>query len=384
MRYRLIQTLFSGFLLLLFPFLAALPASPTQSARWTEKAANDWYAKQPWLVGSNYIPADAINELEMWQAESFDPKRIDLELGWAESLGLNTMRVFLHDLPWQKDREGFRKRIDTFLQIAANHHIKPLLVLFDSCWDPNPQLGKQRDPRPGVHNSGWVQSPGAKALQDPAQVPRLEKYVKGVVGAFANDPRILGWDVWNEPDNGNGSELKDLNPGAKTEIVLNLLPRAFEWARAMHPVQPLTSGVWKGDWSSLEKLSPMEKMQLELSDVISFHNYDKPEEFEKRVLWLQKFHRPILCTEYMARGNGSTFQGTLPIARKYRVAAINWGFAAGKTQTYYPWDSWQHPYVDRQPSVWFHDIFRTTGEPYDRNETAFIKGMIESENHAGQ
>jgi hypothetical protein len=128
----------------------------------------------------------------------------------------------------------------------------------------------------------------------------------------------------------------------------------------------------------------MEKMQLELSDVISFHNYDKPEEFEKRVLWLQKFHRPILCTEYMARGNGSTFQGTLPIARKYRVAAINWGFAAGKTQTYYPWDSWQHPYVDRQPSVWFHDIFRTTGEPYDRNETAFIKGMIESENHAGQ
>ena len=384
MRYRLIQTLFSGFLLLLFPFLAALPASPTQSARWTEKAANDWYAKQPWLVGSNYIPADAINELEMWQAESFDPKRIDLELGWAESLGLNTMRVFLHDLPWQKDREGFRKRIDTFLQIAANHHIKPLLVLFDSCWDPNPQLGKQRDPRPGVHNSGWVQSPGAKALQDPAQVPRLEKYVKGVVGAFANDPRILGWDVWNEPDNGNGSELKDLNPGAKTEIVLNLLPRAFEWARAMHPVQPLTSGVWKGDWSSLEKLSPMEKMQLELSDVISFHNYDKPEEFEKRVLWLQKFHRPILCTEYMARGNGSTFQGTLPIARKYRVAAINWGFVAGKTQTYYPWDSWQHPYVDRQPSVWFHDIFRTTGEPYDRNEVAFIKGMIKSENHAGQ
>lgn len=384
MRYRLIQTLFSGFLLLLFPFFAALAASPTQSARWTEKAANDWYAKQPWLVGSNYIPADAINELEMWQAESFDPKRIDLELGWAESLDLNTMRVFLHDLPWQKDPEGFRSRIDTFLQIAAKHHIKPLLVLFDSCWDPNPQLGKQRDPRPGVHNSGWVQSPGAKALQDPAQVPRLEKYVKGVVGAFANDPRILGWDVWNEPDNGNGSELKDLNPGAKTEIVLNLLPRAFEWARAMHPTQPLTSGVWKGDWSSLEKLSPMEKIQLELSDVISFHNYDKPEEFEKRVLWLQKFHRPILCTEYMARGNGSTFQGTLPIARKYRVAAINWGFVAGKTQTYFPWDSWQHPYIDRQPAVWFHDIFRNNGEAYDKNEISYIKEMIESENHAGQ
>ena len=377
------QKVFISLLIVLCPWFSSQSESPSQSARWTEKAAHDWYAKQPWLVGSNYIPADAINELEMWQAESFDPKRIDLELGWAESIGMNTMRVFLHDLPWQQDPEGFRKRIDTFLQIAAKHHIKPLLVLFDSCWDPYPEIGKQRDPRPGVHNSGWVQSPGAKALQDPGQVPRLEKYVKGVVGAFANDPRILGWDVWNEPDNGNGSELKDFKSEAKTEIVLGLLPRVFEWARSMHPTQPLTSGVWKGDWSSPEKLSPMEKIQLGLSDVISFHNYDKPEEFEKRVVWLQQFHRPILCTEYMARSNGSTFQGTLPIARKYRVAAINWGFVAGKTQTYYPWDSWQHPYIEHQPAVWFHDIFRTTGEPYDKKEVTFIKEMIESENHGG-
>jgi hypothetical protein len=384
MRNRLMQKLLIGFPLLLFPFFSAQSASPPQSARWTEKAANDWYAKQPWLVGSNYIPANAINELEMWQADSFDPQRIDLELGWAESLGLNTMRVFLHDLPWQQDPEGFRKRIDTFLQIAAKHHIKPLLVLFDSCWDPNPQLGKQHDPRPGVHNSGWVQSPGAKALQDQAQVPRLEKYVKGVVGAFAKDNRILGWDVWNEPDNGNGSDLKDLKPEIKTELVLNLLPRVFEWARTMHPTQPLTSGVWKGDWSSPEKLSAMEKIQIASSDVISFHSYDKPEEFEKRVLWLQQFHRPILCTEYMARGNGSTFQGTLPIARKYRVAAINWGFVAGKTQTYFPWDSWQHPYVDHDPAVWFHDIFQTSGQPYDEKEVTFIKQTIAGENHASR
>src|SRR6185503_19653359 len=152
-------------------------------AKWSEQQARDWYAKQPWLLGSNYNPASAINQLEMWQADSFDPKRIDLELGWAESLGMNTMRVFLHDLLWKQDPEGFKKRLDTFLGIAAKHKIKPMLVLFDSVWDPNPQLGKQRVPRPGVHNSGWLQSPGAKALQDPAEYPRLEAYVKGVVGA---------------------------------------------------------------------------------------------------------------------------------------------------------------------------------------------------------
>ena len=350
-------------------------ATRAQQTRWTEKDAADWYAKQPWLVGSNYIPANAINELEMWQADTFDPKRIDMELGWAEAIGLNTMRVFLHDLPWQQDAAGFKKRIDTFLQIAAKHHIKPLFVLFDSCWDPDPRLGKQHAPRPGVHNSGWAQSPGAKALQDPAQYSRLEAYVKGVVGAFAKDERLLGWDIWNEPDNGNGGSYKDLEPKNKNELVIALLPRAFEWARAAHPTQPLTSGVWKGDWSVPEKLEPGAKIQIEMSDVISFHSYDKPEVFEKRVLSLQQYHRPLLCTEYMARGNGSTFQGTLPIAKKYNVAAINWGLVAGKTQTYLPWDSWEHPYTDREPAIWFHEIFRTDGTPYNADETTFIKQM---------
>ena len=361
---------------MLFAVLCLLGAgTQAQTNRWTEKQAADWYAKQPWLVGSNYIPANAINELEMWQADTFDPKRIDLELGWAEAIGLNTMRVFLHDLPWQQDAAGFQKRIDTFLQIAAKHRIKPLFVLFDSCWDPEPHLGKQHAPKPGVHNSGWVQSPGAKALQDASQYPRLEAYVKGVVAAFAKDDRILGWDVWNEPDNGNGGSYKDLEPKNKNELVVALLPKAFAWARSAHPTQPLTSGVWKDDWSVPEKLGPGAKVQIETSDVISFHSYDKPEVFEKRILSLQQYHRPLICTEYMARGNGSTFQGSLPIAKKYNVGAINWGLVAGKTQTYLPWDSWEHPYTDREPAVWFHEIFRTDGKPYSAEETELIKRL---------
>jgi hypothetical protein len=349
----------------------AFAAAPPQ--RWPEKSANEWYAKQPWLVGSNYTPASAINQLEMWQADTFDTQRIDLELGWAESIGLNTMRVFLHDLLWQQDPEGFKKRIDLFLQIANKHHIRPLFVLFDSVWDPNPHLGKQREPRTGVHNSGWVQSPGAAALQDASLYPRLQAYVKGVVGAFAKDPRVLGWDVWNEPDNTNGGSYQELEPQNKLTLVLALLPQVFRWAREAHPTQPLTSGLWKGGWSSPEKLDTMEKIQLEMSDVISFHSYDKPEEFEERIVWLQPYHRPIFCTEYMARGNGSTFEGSLPIAKKYNVAAINWGLVAGKTQTYLPWDSWQHPYTDRQPAVWFHEIFRNDGTPYRNEEAAFIR-----------
>lgn len=346
-----------------------------QSPRWTAARANDWYAGQPWLVGSNYIPANAINQLEMWQAETFDPARIDLELGWAEGLGMNTMRVFLQDLLWQQGSAGFRQRIDTFLGLAAKHHIRPMLVLFDSCWDPSPATGHQHEPVPGVHNSGWVQAPGMAALQDPSQQSRLEAYVKGVVGAFAQDPRILAWDLWNEPDNDNHSSYGAREPKNKTDLVLTMLPKVYDWARSAKPSQPLTSGIWKGDWSSLESMSPMAKVQMNLSDVVSFHSYDKPEAFEKRIQALEKFGRPLICTEYMARGNGSTFQGSLPIAKKYKVAAINWGFVAGKTQTFLPWDSWQKPYTDRAPAIWFHEVFRTDGAPYDAKEVSLIRDL---------
>jgi hypothetical protein len=356
-----------------FIFLLAFAAVGQE--KWSEQQARDWYAKQGWLLGANYNPASAINQLEMWQADSFDPKRIDLELGWAESLGMNTMRVFLHDLLWQQDSEGFKRRLDQFLTIAARHKIKPMFVLFDSVWDPDAKLGKQRAPKPGVHNSGWMQSPNRTTLQNSAEYPKLEAYVKGVVGAFAKDQRILAWDIWNEPDNENHGSYNQLEPKNKVELVLALLPQAFAWARAAGPEQPLTCGIWKGDWSTPEKMTPMDRLQIELSDVVTFHNYDAPTELEKRINWLKRYNRPLICTEYMARGNGSFFFGSLPVAKVHNVGMINWGFAQGKTQTHLPWDSWQRPYTDREPSVWFHEIFRNDGKPYLAEEVEFIRRM---------
>jgi hypothetical protein len=346
-----------------------------QTKQWTPAAADEWYARQPWLVGSNYVPGNAVNQIEMWQAATFDPGRIDMELGWAEDLGMNTMRVFLHDLLWQHDQSGFRHRIDKFLSIAKKHHIRPIFVLFDSCWNPFPSIDRQRPPKPGVHNSEWVQSPGARALSDPQQYDRILNYIQDVILAFNDDSRILAWDGWNEPDNTNANSYGKVEVPNKVELVEKLLPLVFKYARAGLPKQPLTSGVWHGDWSSPDKLTPIEKTQIELSDLVSFHNYGPPRDFEQRVKWLQQYHRPILCTEYMARPLGSTFEAILPIARKYNVAAINWGFAAGKTQTYLPWDSWQKPYPPGMPQVWFHDIFFGNGAPYSQAEVNFIRSM---------
>jgi hypothetical protein len=350
-------------------------AMPAQEARWTEEQANAWYAQQPWLVGANFLPSDAINELEMWQAETFDTVTIDRELGYAEGIGMNTMRVFLHNLLWEQDPKAFEQRIGTFLSVAQKHHIRPIFVLLDSCWDPYPKLGPQHPPIPGVHNSGWVQAPGAEVLGDPAQYPRIERYVKGVIGAFAHDPRILAWDVWNEPDNGNGGSYARVEVKNKEEIIQQLLPQVFAWARSAHPAQPLTSSLYDGDWSSVAAMPPVARIQFEQSDVITFHDYGWPEHFEQSIKQLQAAHRPIICTEYMARGNGSTFDTILPVAHSYHVGAINWGLVAGKSQTYLPWDSWQRPYVLEKPPVWFHDVFHPDGTPYREREAEIIRTL---------
>jgi GH35 family endo-1,4-beta-xylanase len=262
-----------------------------QTARWPEQRADSWYAQQPWLVGSNYVPKPTINQLEMWQEATFDPAEIDTEFTWAEAMGINTMRVFLHDLLWRQDAAGFQKRIDRFLTIAS-HHIRPLFVLFDSCWDPLPHLGPQHPPIPGVHNSGWVRRPGAAALADLNQYPRLKAYVQGVVGAFAKDDRILAWDVWNEPgaDNAGSYSKEELKERDKTTLVTALLPQVFEWARDANPVQPLTSGVWAVDTSpDRTNLGELQQIQLRESDIITFHNYSWPEYFKRQVSWLKDY-----------------------------------------------------------------------------------------------
>jgi hypothetical protein len=352
--------------------LALVPTSAWARPQWTKAEANAWYGKQRWLVGANYAPASAINQLEMWQAETWDPAQIDKELGWAQGIGMNTMRVFLHDQLWKQDPEGFKKRIDDFLTIAARHGIRPIFVLFDSCWDPNPKLGPQHPPIPGVHNSGWVQSPGLPGLRDKTRYDDFKAYVQGVIGAFAKDDRVLAWDLWNEPDN-PADQYKGQE--GKEPLVRALLAQVYDWARAADPIQPLSSGVWwHDDWSPTGgKLTEMEKLQLGQSDVVTFHDYSWPETFERRIKQLTAWGRPIICTEYMARGNGSTFDGSLPIGKKYNVAMINWGFVDGKTQTRLPWDSWQKPYVLNEPTIWFHEVFRADGAPYRQREVDLIR-----------
>lgn len=341
--------------------------------RWPESKAQEWFDRNGWVVGCNYVPANAINQLEMWQEETFSPELINKELEMAASLGFNTIRVFLHQLVWQQNPEAYLNRIDLFLSIAYQHGIKTMLVLFDSVWDPFPKLGKQPEPKINVHNSGWVQCPGYDILNDPSRYDELRDYVQSIVSHFKNDDRVLIWDLFNEPDNMNLTSYKDDDyEHHKAELSMLLLKKTINWVRIINPDQPITMAPWKEDWSSDDVMTALDNYMFTHSDIISFHCYEDKNDMLNRINALKRFKRPMLCTEYMARPFKNTFQEILPILKEHNVGAYNWGFVEGKTQTHCPWDSWNKKY-EAEPELWFHDIFRKNGEPYIKDEIEFLK-----------
>jgi len=338
---------FSLLVLCVLSFAHAQQGAKESPRRWTEAKARAWAGSQPWALGCNYIPRTAINTLEMWQAETFDPATIDQELGWAEDLGFNSVRVFLHYLLWEQDPGGFLKRMERFLSIADRHHIGTMFVLFDDCWNAKFRLGAQPAPRPGVHNSGWVQCPGPDLVENPSRWGVLEAYTRGVIGFFREDRRVLAWDLYNEPGNsGYGSKS------------LPLLVEVFAWARTAAPAQPLTVGIW----DESKELADLNRFQAENSDIISFHAYTDKGGTKKRVDSLKVHKRPLICTEYMARTAGSRFEDILPLFKAEDIGAMNWGFVSGKTQTIFPWGSKEG---SPEPALWFHDILRSDGRGLD-------------------
>ncbi|MDR1865173.1 MAG: cellulase family glycosylhydrolase [Bacteroidales bacterium] len=323
---------------------------------WSKEQAHAWYRQWGWLRGCDFQPSTAINQLEMWQAETFDPATIDRELGWAAGIGLNCMRVYLHHLAWETDKEGFKQRIGQYMDIATKHGISTIFVFFDDCWNPTYQAGKQPEPKPGVHNSGWVRDPGDLLFEQPELVTLLETYVKDILTAFKDDKRIVLWDLYNEPGNSGYGDKS-----------MPLLQNVFTWGRTVNPSQPLSVGVWS------KQLVNLNRFQLENSDVITYHDYSAVETHRQTIDSLKRLGRPMICTEYMARRNNSTFQDIMPMLKHENIGAINWGLVSGKTNTIFAWDT---PLPDvAEPPLWFHDIFRSDGTPFSQEEIDTIRQL---------
>lgn len=345
----------TGLIILFFVGLSTeLNAQQDHENKWSREQAKEWYEEQGTILGANFVPSTAINQLEMWQEDTFDPETIDRELGYAQEIGMNTMRVYLHSLAYKADKQGFKERMREYLEIADDHGIKTMFVFFDDVWNAEPKIGKQPEPKPGTHNSGWVQDPGYPASKNKENFPELEAYVQDILRTFTGDDRILLWDLYNEPGNND-----------KGNESMALLKEVFSWARAVNPSQPLSVGLWKWDLKDLNTYQALN------SDIITYHSYEDPEKHQRIIQLLKTHGRPMICTEYMARTRNNTFNNTLPMLSEENIGAINWGLVKGKSNTIYAWNT---PIESgEEPVEWFHDIFRKDGTPYRQDEVDLIK-----------
>ncbi|MEO5592298.1 MAG: cellulase family glycosylhydrolase [Chitinophagaceae bacterium] len=348
-----------AFLYCIFYFTVTLGSYAQDSTqRWSEKRAQDWYNKQPWYCGFNYIPAYAINYTAMWDKTTFDGAAIDKELTLAEASGMNVLRAVLQFAVYDDDPEYFLRTLDTFVSICDRHKIKFMPSLFDDCvfgLEVDPKVGKQPAPLKGWYAWAWSPSPGHSLVIDERQHPRIEKYVKAVIGQFKNDPRILLWDLYNEPTNGG--------MGSAT---FPLLKKVITWARTIDPSQPLSIDIWNND-------KRLNDIAIPASDVITFHNYSNKEGLEKQINDLKQYNRPLICTEWMNRPNGSLIATNLPVFHDEKVGCMLWGFVNGKTQTDLPWG---HRPGDPIPAIWQHDLYHPDFSPYQPEEINTIKKLI--------
>lgn len=346
------------------------------SARWTAEQAWNWHHLQPWRCGFNYVPSSAVNSIEMWQHETFDLPTMERELGWAQELGFNTCRIYLPFVLWRHEPQALLERVELFLEIADERGHKSMVVLFDDCDSVghDPFLGFQGEPVPGRHNSRWTPSPGHRHATNRELWPDFEAYVSSVVGHFAQDERILMWDLYNEPGQSGMGEKS-----------LPLLRDTFAWARAALPHQPLTSGLHTGPPPNLGEIAgavPVEGAQrltdfmLSESDIISFHDYGDLARLHRHVCELKTLGRPLICTEWLCRTHGSHIKTHLDVFKAEKIGCYFWGLVNGRTQTQFPWGS---PENAPDPDVWFHDLLRTDGTPYDEKEVALIQQALASQ-----
>ena len=348
--------------------------------RWSKERAWAWYNARPWLRGCNFMSSDCANRIDQWQEYGFEErlKTTDEELALAASIGFNTIRIIPEYFVWEQDHDGFMQRFDRYLEIAWKHGISCMVVLGNDCMQPKEmtkpmRLGEQHYDW-GYHGGrkhsqhGQFAGMGYHLLDEPELAARHYEWVRDIIETHKKDERIILWDLYNEPGNSK-----------RDPVTMPHLKKFFEIAREIDPIQPLTVGAWRTPLDRNQPLSELEQFACENSDIISYHSYSTYQNNIRIIKRLKEdYGRPIVNTEWLGRCLHNTVQEMYPLFYLEKVGCYNWGFVAGKYQTYEPWEgTWQRyekdPSMDVDFTKWFHDLFRPGHHPYDPKEIEIIK-----------
>lgn len=294
------------------------------------------------IKGAVYTPTNAVNYIDWWQ--NFDPAIVDRELAYAQTYGINTIAVYLHYLVWENNAADLLAKFETVLQLADKHGIKVSPIFYDDCWNPAPQLGDQGAPIPGVHNSRWVQSPGAAVKNDyyGNYKPKLRNYVQDVVNAHLSDKRILFWEQMNEPGCNSGGTERAMNI-----ILMNDARIAIKDTGTTIPVGS----------PSVQMSEP-----YYFSDFFSFHPYDAN--------YPGPYGPTVLNSETMNRGS-QTVPGIVSHYGGTNTGYIMWELTIGRTNTRFPWGS---PEGAAEPATPFHGIVYPDGHPWAVADVVALNG----------
>lgn len=283
-----------AFLVCLF-LAAAVVAAP---------AADDYSS----LRGANYVPSYARNDVQIWM--DYDAAVVDRELGYAERLKLNTVRVFLQVAVYEQDPQRFLDNFESFLSLCENHHIRMMPVIFDSCFGDFPDLGKYRD-------KDWMACPGQNRL-GPEHWPAMRKFVRDVVGEHKDDRRIVMWDVMNEPTCTSFYQKEE-----DKQRIHTFVWQALDWVKAQKPSQPRTVGMM----FSSELPLVQDKV-----DVLAFHNYrrDLREDIQGVRAIARKLGKPAIINEVVRNDQPAPY--AMPILYEEKIGWCFWELMLGSTQ----------------------------------------------------
>ena len=353
--------------------------------RWSKEKAWAWYDNRPWLRGCNYMSADCANRIDQWQALGFEERfqTTEAELALMQKTGFNTVRLIPEYVVWKEEHDGFMERFDRYLSLCAKYGISCMIVLANDCMPPKNELW--RKPYVGEQSVAWGYHGGKKSAQhssfqgvaphfyfdDPDECDNYFEMVREIVTTYKNDPRVCIWDVYNEP-----------GAGRRTAITPPVLQKMFDTVRACEPSQPLTSAVWSCSYlltkSDSNPHKKIEDIIFANSDIISYHYYGDYKTHLRIIKRLKEEGRPIINTEWLGRIFHNDVFSLFPLFYMEKIGCYNWGFVAGKYQTYEPWDATWSAYEkgeveDIDFTKWFHDLYRPSHHPYDPKEIQLIQ-----------
>ena len=354
---------------------------------WTKEKAWAWQDAQPWYRGCNYMPVSAANRVDQWQSYGSEERfaEVEREFALAKEIGFNAMRLIIEwqgFAVWLQEPDAFRANFERYLALMEKYGLKAFVVLGNDCSRPKfmwtmPKLGEQ-EYDVGYHGGrrktqhGGFSEPGYLIVDEPEYREKFFAFCRELVTKYAHDGRVVMWELWNEPGAGNRGMMS-------AQILKDLFALCWE----IDPDQPLSANLWSRSTGLVlqgKDPHPVEKLAMDLSDVITYHGYVDIERQVRLCDELAKrWGRPLYNTEWLLRIEGCDFPDNYAFMARRKIGALNWGFVNGKYQTHEPYEPcWRtkFEYGGRgDPTKWMHDLFRISHHPYDPYEIAVARNV---------